>query len=100
MMTMDRTEGLRQATVEARRARDLMWGLVLQELEFRNPAAARASRVAAHAMRVRPLVGYSTGAAALAWPHLDYQARADWLWICQTMHHVWIRGALETTYAI
>ena len=92
---MDRAESIRQATREACKARDMMWEVVLQELQSRDPAAAREARVAARAIRVRPLVGSSTRAAALAWRYLDYQARSDWLWICQTMHQVWIRGTME-----
>lgn len=88
---MDKAESIRQAMFESGRARDLMWEAVLQELQSRDPTAARNARAAVDPMRVRPLVGSSTQAAALAWPYLDYQARADWLWICQTMHQIWIR---------
>jgi hypothetical protein len=73
----------------------MMWEAVLEELQMRNPAAAYEARASAQAMRVRPLVGVSTRAAALAWRHLDYQARSDWLWICRTMREIWIRGAME-----
>ncbi len=92
---MDRAEGIRQATFGARKSCDMMWEVVLEELRTRNPAAAYEARIAARAMRVRPLVGFSTRAAALAWPYLDYQARSDWLWICRTMRQIWIQGALE-----
>ncbi len=97
---MDRAEGIRQAMFEARRARDAMWEVVLLELQSRDPTAAMEARAAARAMRVRPLAGYSTFAAALAWPYLDHQGRSDWLWICQAMHQIWIRGALEREYII
>jgi hypothetical protein len=92
---MDRAERIRQATFEARKACDMMWEVVLEELQVRNPAAAYEARAAASAMRVRPLFGFSTYAAARAWPYLDYQARSDWLWICRTMREIWIRGAME-----
>lgn len=92
---MDRAEGIRQATFEARKSCDMMWEVVLEELQRRNPTAAREARVAASAMRVRPLFGFSTRAAAQAWPYLDYQARSDWLWICRTMREIWIQGAIE-----
>ncbi len=92
---MDEAESIRQAMYEVRKARDLMWEAVLEELQSRDPTSARAARLAARSMPVRPLVGSSTRAAALAWPHLDYQARSDWLWICRTMREIWIRGAME-----
>ncbi|HEU0028357.1 MAG TPA: hypothetical protein VFQ25_14685 [Ktedonobacterales bacterium] len=92
---MDRTESIRQAMYEACKARDVMWEVVLKELEFRNAPAAREARAAGRGMRVRPLVGFSTRAAALAWSHLDYRARADWIWICQSAHEIWVRGVME-----
>lgn len=97
---MDEAECIRQAMFEAGRARDAMWEVVLLELQSRDPAAARDARAAARPMRVRPLVGSSTHAAALAWPYLDYQARSDWLWICQTMHQIWIRGVMSREDAV
>lgn len=92
---MDRAEGIRQATIEARKACDMMWEAVLEELETRDPTAAHEAREVASAMHVRPLTGFSTRAAALSWGRLDYQARSDWLWICKTMREIWIRGAME-----
>lgn len=92
---MDEAESIRQAMFEAGRTRDMMWDVVLLELESRDPAAACDARIAARPMRVRPLVGFSTHAAALAWPYLDYQARSDWLWVCRTLHYIWIRDTME-----
>lgn len=86
---------IRQATFEACRWRDMLWESLLDDLESRDPAAARAARAIARSQQVRPLVGISTRAAACAWGHLDYQARADWLWICGAVQQIWIRGALE-----
>jgi hypothetical protein len=97
---MDRAESIRQAMYEAGKARDMMWKVVLQELQSRDPTAAREARVAARSMPVRPIVGSSTRAAALAWRHLDYQARSDWLWICQTMHQIWVRGVMWRASAV
>ncbi len=93
---MDDAESIRQAMYEARKARDVMWDVVLKELEFRNAPAAREAREEAQCMRVRPMVGFSTRAAALAWRHLDYRARRDWLWICQGIQQIWVRGVMET----
>jgi hypothetical protein len=92
---MDRTESIRQAMYEVSKARDVMWEVVLKELEFRNAPAAREARAVSRGMRVRPIVGFSTRAAALAWSHLDYRARADWIWICQSAHEIWVRGVME-----
>ena len=97
---MDRAEGIRQAMFEVNRSRDMMWEVVLEELHARDPAAAHNAHAAARGRRVRPLVGSSTHAAALAWPYLDYQARSDWLWICQTMHQIWIRSVMRREDAV
>lgn len=88
---------IRQVTFEACRWRDMLWESLLEDLEARDPVAARAARAVAVSPHVRPLVGVSTYAAAHAWRHLDYQARADWLWICGAVQQIWIRGALERT---
>ncbi len=93
---MDDAESIRQAMYEACKARDVMWDVVLKELEFRNAPAAREAREEAQGMRVRPMVGFSTWAAALAWRHLDYRARRDWLWVCQGTHQIWVRGVMES----
>ena len=97
---MDRAESIRQAMYEACKARDMMWEVVLRELQKRDPSAAHAARLVARSMPVRPMVGFSTRAAALAWRHLDYQARSDWLWICQTMHQIWVQGVMWCASAV
>lgn len=91
----DMAVSIRQVTFEACRWRDMLWEALLEDLELRNPAAARAARAVTISQHVRPLVGVSTYAAARAWRVLDYQARADWLWICGAVQQIWIRGALE-----
>lgn len=93
---MDEAESMRQARREACRWRDILWRALLQDLEKRDPSAARAARAVTKSLTVRPLDGVSTREAALAWPYLDYEARADWVWICKAIQHIWIRGAWRT----
>ncbi|HLJ80022.1 MAG TPA: hypothetical protein VKT52_00970, partial [Ktedonobacterales bacterium] len=80
---MMRAEAIELALREARGWRDMLWADILEELDNRDPAAAAAVRSAIRSEKTSALRGRSTRDAALAWQHLDYQARMDWLWVCQ-----------------
>lgn len=69
----------------------MLWQSVLDEYEERDPqGAARARAIAT--TPTRPLYGASTLAAARAWPHLDIQARLDWIWVCRFVNHTWVHN--------
>jgi hypothetical protein len=91
-----RIDMIYRALSEARCWRDQLWVTILEGLETRNPPAGAAARAAMRTATVRALYGASTQAAALAWPHLDHQARMEWVWVCEFVQRTWIRGmALE-----
>lgn len=73
---------------------DLLWDSVLDEFAQRSPVPAQAVRETLAKQTVRALVGHSTRSAAAAWPQLDFQARADWIWVQKFIHRVWFRGML------
>jgi hypothetical protein len=81
-----------RALAEARRWRDQLWVTILEDLESRDPRAVASARAAMNADNVRAMHGASTHAAALAWPHLDNQARMEWVWVCEFVQRTWIRG--------
>ncbi|MEO7001008.1 MAG: hypothetical protein ABI068_04300 [Ktedonobacterales bacterium] len=87
---------MRMAVWEARKWRDTLWTNILDALRERNPDAAAHAWAAIHSEQVVMLHGASIRAAALAWPHLDHQARADWLWACQLVQQTWISGNLPS----
>lgn len=95
MMT---SEQVRYAIHQAQRWRDLLWESILEDLEERSPASGAAARAAIRAYAIRRIIGDSTQRAIQAWPYLDAQARADWIWVCHFVHHTWIRGS-EAAYA-
>ena len=81
-----------RALAEARYWRDQLWVTILEDLESRNPPAVAAARAAMHTATVRAIRGAPTHAAALAWPHLDHQARMEWVWVCEFVQQTWMRG--------
>lgn len=90
MMTQDQ---VRYSLRQARRWRDLLWASILEDMDRRIPEASRAARAAIHTDSIRQVTGDSTRQATTAWPHMDAQARADWVWVCKFVHRTWIRGA-------
>ena len=93
---MASAEMIRLARQRTGRWRDLLWQSVLDEFEERDAAAAEMARAVIRAQPARALFGASTRDAVVAWPHLDVQARLDWVWICQVMHNIWM-GDLRST---
>jgi hypothetical protein len=81
-----------RALAEARCWRDQLWVTILEDLESRDPRAVAAARAAMNTENVRAIHGASTHAAAKAWPHLDNQARMEWVWVCEFVQRTWIRG--------
>lgn len=91
-------ETIRFARQRTGRWRDLLWQSVLDEFAERDATAAQAARAVIRAQPVRALFGASTRDAVAAWPHLDVQARLDWVWVCQLVHSAWmddIRSVIE-----
>lgn len=82
---------MRLTRLQSQRWRDVLWESVLDEYAERNPEGAALARVAG-AGATRSLYGESTGAAARAWSHLDFQAREDWIWVCRFVNRTWIHG--------
>lgn len=85
----------RRTLQEAYRWRDVLWDSILEDLNRRDPAAARDVR---DALSQQPLLMYqsrSTRYAAWAWSYLDTQARQEWIWVCEFVQHMWIRGLLD-----
>ena len=81
---------------EALNSRDALWKAILLGLEQRDPQAADAVR-RAFAEKPRFLHAYagsSTSQAAWAWGFLDAQAREEWIWACETVQQLWIRGVV------
>ncbi len=87
-------DAIRHSTRQAHRWRDRLWQAITEDLEQRNPAAARAAHRAIETQQVHLLVGHATQSAVLAWPYLDVQARRDWIWVCQYVQQTWLRGYL------
>ena len=79
---------------QALRWRDALWVALLADLEQRDPLAANKVREALAARPVLVYLGRSTRYAMWAWQALDASARAEWIWICQYVHEIWIRGEL------
>ena len=95
---MASAEKIRLERQRTGRWRDLLWQSVLDEFAERDAMAAEAARAAIRAQPARALYGASTRDAIEAWPHLDIQARIDWVWVCQLVHTTWmetIRSATE-----
>jgi hypothetical protein len=87
-------ETIREVVHQAHQWRDELWRTVIAGLEQRNPAAAHAARQTIQTQQPYQLVGSATQRAALAWPYLDAHARGDWIWVCEYVHHAWLRGSL------
>ncbi len=79
---MIRAETIREAVHQAHHWRDVLWRSVVEDLEQRNPVAAHAARQAIQTAQPYRIVGSATKRAVVAWPHLDAQARGDWMWVC------------------
>jgi uncharacterized membrane protein YccC len=97
---MASAEELRRALQRLIRWRDLLWQSVLDEFVERDAIAAKAARAAIRAQPARALFGASTRDAVAAWPHLDGQARHDWVWVCQLVHTTWMEDIRSATEAI
>lgn len=92
-------ETLRLARQRTGRWRDLLWQSVLDEFAERDAKAAEAARGVIRAQPARALFGASTRDAVAAWPHLDVQARLDWVWVCQIVHNTWMGDLRSATAA-
>jgi len=93
-----RTETIHDAMRNAQRWRDVMWQAVLEGLGERAPDAPQQARttIQAHAgEQVRRIRGSATQEARWAWPHLDAQARDEWIWVCEYIHQTWMRNYLQ-----
>jgi hypothetical protein len=80
--------------------RDELWDAVIEDLNERDPVAAQKVQ---ETLARRPQLlysGRSTSYAAWAWSALDAQARADWIWACETTHELWIRGIVGNRVAL
>jgi hypothetical protein len=89
---MTRAEEILASVQDAHGWREMLWTIILDDLESRDPRSAAAAHAAIRAEHTRALRGASTRAAVLAWSHLDYQARTEWLWACRFVQQIWIRG--------
>ena len=97
---MTNAEEIRQTRQRISRWRDLLWQSVLDEFAERNATAAEAAWAVIREQPARALFGASTGDAVAAWPHLDGQARQDWVWVCQLVHDTWMEEIRSATEAI
>ncbi len=97
---MTNAEEIRQARQLVSRWRDLLWQSVLDEFAERDATGAEAAWAVIRAQPARALFGASTRDALEAWPHLDGQARHDWVWVCQLVHDTWMEEIRSATEAI
>jgi hypothetical protein len=97
---MASAETIRKARQRVGRWCDLLWESVLDEFAERDATAAEAARAVIHAQPTRAIFGASTRDAVEAWPHLDVQARRDWVWVCQLVHNTWMEDFQSATEAI
>lgn len=95
--SMASAEEVRQALQRISRWRDLLWQSVLDEFVEHDAIASEAARAAIRAQPARALFGASTRDAVVAWPHLDGQARHDWVWVCQLVYDTWIEDIRSAT---
>lgn len=96
---MASAEKIRLERQRTGRWRDLLWQSVLDEFAERDATAAEAARAVIRAQPARALYGASTRDALEAWPHLDVQARLDWVWVCQLVHATWMETIRSATAA-
>lgn len=97
---MASAEEIRQTRQRISRWRDILWQSVLDEFAERSATAAEAAWAVIREQPVRALFGASTCDAVAAWPHLDGQARHDWVWVCQLVHDTWMEEIRSATEAI
>lgn len=97
---MASAEEIRQTRQRISRWRDILWQSVLNEFAERNATAAEAAWAVIREQPVHALFGASTCDAVAAWPHLDGQARHDWVWVCQLVHDTWMEEIRSATEAI
>ena len=97
---MASAEEIRQTRQRISRWRDILWQSVLDEFAERNATAAEAAWAVIREQPARALFGASTRDAVAAWPHLDGQARHDWVWVCQLVHNTWMEDIRSATGAI
>lgn len=83
----------RERLREALQYRDELWDAVIEDLAERDPRAARTVQEILAQWPELLFSGRSTSYAAWAWSALDTQARSDWIWACETIQEVWIRGS-------
>jgi hypothetical protein len=97
---MASAEEIRRTHQQISRWRDLLWQSVLDEFAERDAIAAEAAWAAIRAQPARALFGASTRDAVAAWPHLDSQARRDWVWVCQLVQNTWMEDIRSATGVI
>jgi predicted TPR repeat methyltransferase len=95
--TMASAETIRKALHRVGRWRDLLWESVLDEFAERDATAVEAARAVIRAQPTRAIFGASTRDAVEAWPHLDAQARQDWVCVCQLVHNTWMEDFQSAT---
>lgn len=96
---MASAEEIRRAYQRVGRWSDLLWQSVLDEFAERDAIGAEAAWADIRAQPARALFGASTRDAVEAWPHLDIQARLDWVWVCQLVHNTWMEDIRSATEA-
>ena len=89
---LERCTKIQLALEQALRWRDALWDALLEDLEQRDPSARNKVREVLAAKPVLMYRGRSTRHAMWAWQALDATAQEEWIWACQFVHQIWIRG--------
>ena len=89
---MTRAEEILASVQDAHGWRDMLWTIILDDLESRDPRSAATAHAAIRATIPARSGGRRPARRRWRGRNLDYQARTEWLWACRFVQQIWIRG--------